>query len=72
MRQLTLAGFEPAWERPRPAVLTPTFGELQWLQLPLGQELLWDSTMGEDIGKAQVGTVLGGDAIGIGTRVWVG
>ncbi|KIY96719.1 hypothetical protein MNEG_11245 [Monoraphidium neglectum] len=54
VQRLTLEGFEPAWQRPRPAVLTPSFGELRWLQLPLGQELLWDSTMGEDPGGLQV------------------
>jgi hypothetical protein len=52
---LTFEGFQPAWHRPRPAVLTPSFNELRWLQLPMGQELLWDSTLGEDPGRLQVG-----------------
>lgn len=53
VRGLTLDGFEPSWHRPRPAALTPSFEELRWLQLPLGQELLWDCSMGQDPGRAQ-------------------
>lgn len=52
--KLSLTGFEPAWQRPRPAVLTPTTDELKWLQLDLPQHLVWDSSMGEDAGNVQV------------------
>lgn len=51
---LTFAGFEPAWQRPRPPVLTPAAEELRWLAPPLGQELLWDTTAGDDPGRLAV------------------
>lgn len=59
---LTFAGFEPAWQRPRPPVLTPAAEELRWLAPPLGQELLWDTTAGDDPGRLAVR--LGGEAGG--------
>lgn len=50
--QLGLRGFEPAWHRPSPAVLTPSMEELAWLPFGLPQPLLWDSRMGGDGGRA--------------------
>lgn len=45
---------EPAWDRPAPAVLTPTAEELKWLDVELPQHLIWDSSIGEDSSKVQV------------------
>ncbi len=43
--------FEPAWVLPPPPVLTPFTDELKWLEAKPKQQLVWDSTMGEDEGK---------------------
>ncbi|GIL45891.1 hypothetical protein Vafri_3015 [Volvox africanus] len=54
-----IAGLQPAWERPQPAVLTPLPSELKWLNPDLHGELLWDSDLG-DVDGATAGGSGGG------------
>ncbi|GLI63956.1 hypothetical protein VaNZ11_007122 [Volvox africanus] len=51
-----IAGLQPAWERPQPAVLTPLPSELKWLNPDLHGELLWDSDLGDVDGGPAGGT----------------
>ncbi|KAK9810465.1 hypothetical protein WJX72_011150 [[Myrmecia] bisecta] len=45
-------GFQPRLVRPRPSVLTPSQGEVQWLHPALPCELVWDGSMGADGSRA--------------------
>ena len=66
LSQMSLSGFMPPWQRPRPAISTPTPHELKWINLELAQPLLWDNTLGEDPSRAEVGRVVEWEVKGTG------
>jgi hypothetical protein len=72
VQQLSPAGLQPPWQRPRPPLLAASPGEFKWVHTELPQVLLWDNTMGEDPRRGQVGRAGGGEGVVAGAAAGAG